>query len=1077
VSVRELWAIHNLEGGNTARQLVMPRADATVRDADDETATLDCGDDTVLVHRAVRAGERDEPVLTPGLDARGLLSCDPNHLSWARTPSPAHPDDVLRRLAGRFRLVEETAESPGFRAPQAGAIHSVLGYWTTEARRDAIVVMPTGTGKTDTMVALFAGACPRRLLVLVPSDALRTQVADTFEELGVLPDIGAVEEGPPCFPVVGRLRAGLKTDSEARSFARRCNVVVATPQALNASTPSARGVFAKEFDVLFVDEAHHVAARTWATVRSEFEDKKVVQFTATPYREDRQDLGGKIVYSFPLGLAQRHDYFSPINYRAVRALGDEDKHIARTALDQLRSDLDAGHDHVVMARVNRKARADEVVEIYRELGPEFSPIVLYSGHMPARDRSAAINSLRYRSTRVVVCVDMLGEGFDLPALKIAAIHDPHKSLGITLQFVGRFARVHADVGDATIVVGRPDALHDENLRSLYGEDPDWNLLIRDLSERATQAEEDATEFDEGFMNVPTGLAAHAINPKMSTVVFRTSCDEWDPQAALDFVGSDRALTNPIPHNPRASVAWLVTRSETTTSWGPDLGYTDIEHEMYAMYWNRHLGLLYINSSNNESGDTHHEHLAAALTGGRAELIRGEDVFRIYGGVQRLVATNLGVLDIRNRARRFAMFSGPDVTAGFPTAEQETKTQTNIFANGHDNGDRVHLGASLKGRVWSWQPAGTLWHWIQWCDDVGRKLINTSIDIDEVFSNFIRPEVLTERPSLVVLGVEWPADVYSSLTGDLRVSSAGHECPAIDAELAVREHNTAGPIQIAVRTPEWTVPYELDITADGISAQPASDAKVRVISTSRDIDFADYVTQRGITLLLEHDAVIEAPGVLYRPSREVPGFPRRGLRTHIPWDGIDITVEAQGPTKKPNSIQRRVIDTMLARGVGWASPDGAAETWELIIDDDGSNELADVVGVSRHGDTLHVQLVHCKYSTETTPGGRVGDLYEVCGQAQKSVARRRDLTLLVPHLIRRERNRRRRGRSGFEAGDANLLYEIESQLHTVKLELGIVIVQPGVSAAAASAVQLDLLASTEMYVLEVGGASLAVVVSE
>lgn len=87
-------------------------------------------------------------------------------------------------------------------------------------------------------------------------------------------------------------------------------------------------------------------------------------------------------------------------------------------------------------------------------------------------------------------------------LKIAAIHDLHKSLGITLQFVGRFARVQAGVGDATVVVGRSDAIHDDNLRSLYSEDPDWNLLIRDLSERATAAEEEASEFDEGFSDVP-----------------------------------------------------------------------------------------------------------------------------------------------------------------------------------------------------------------------------------------------------------------------------------------------------------------------------------------------------------------------------------------------------------------------------------------------------------------------------------------------------------------------------------------------------------------------------------------------
>ena len=35
-----------------------------------------------------------------------------------------------------------------------------------------------------------------------------------------------------------------------------------------------------------------------------------------------------------------------------------------------------------------------------------------------------------------------------PPLKVAAIHDPHKSLAVTLQFVGRFARVGGEgLGD------------------------------------------------------------------------------------------------------------------------------------------------------------------------------------------------------------------------------------------------------------------------------------------------------------------------------------------------------------------------------------------------------------------------------------------------------------------------------------------------------------------------------------------------------------------------------------------------------------------------------------------------------
>lgn len=44
----------------------------------------------------------------------------------------------------------------------------------------------------------------------------------------------------------------------------------------------------------------------------------------------------------------------------------------------------------------------------------------------------------------MICVDMLGEGFDFPNLKIAAIHEPHKSLASTLQFIGRFARTNAE---------------------------------------------------------------------------------------------------------------------------------------------------------------------------------------------------------------------------------------------------------------------------------------------------------------------------------------------------------------------------------------------------------------------------------------------------------------------------------------------------------------------------------------------------------------------------------------------------------------------------------------------------------
>ena len=50
---------------------------------------------------------------------------------------------------------------------------------------------------------------------------------------------------------------------------------------------------------------------------------------------------------------------------------------------------------------------------------------------------------------IAVCVDMLGEGFDLPELKIAAFHDIRKILAVTLQLAGRFMRARPALGAAT----------------------------------------------------------------------------------------------------------------------------------------------------------------------------------------------------------------------------------------------------------------------------------------------------------------------------------------------------------------------------------------------------------------------------------------------------------------------------------------------------------------------------------------------------------------------------------------------------------------------------------------------------
>jgi superfamily II DNA or RNA helicase len=71
------------------------------------------------------------------------------------------------------------------RPPQLGALHAILAYHSTESVDPITIVLPTGTGKTETMLAAFCHD-PRRTLVVVPSASLRTQIGEKFATLGVL---------------------------------------------------------------------------------------------------------------------------------------------------------------------------------------------------------------------------------------------------------------------------------------------------------------------------------------------------------------------------------------------------------------------------------------------------------------------------------------------------------------------------------------------------------------------------------------------------------------------------------------------------------------------------------------------------------------------------------------------------------------------------------------------------------------------------------------------------------------------------------------------------------------------------
>lgn len=795
--------------GNVARQLLQPEQVGSI-----EGREITLADNTTVVRVVSGPGVLDEG--ERALKAAGsTLRQDPvgpAGLSWiGRLPRSA-PVDVLDSFTGAFQFKIETDEPfSGLRLPQAGALHAVLGYRTTGMSDPATVVLPTGTGKTETMVALLVAERLERLLVVVPSDALRSQIAGKFEELGVLQRAGVVSEGA-LRPVVGQIKHAFSDSESASSFARQCNVMIATPSALFSSAAEVTSALLETCTDLFVDEAHHVAASTWRQIVDGFGERRTVQFTATPFREDGHALGGRQIYRLPLRRAQELEYFSPIDYTSVVDFQDPHRALAQRAVDRLESDLGAGLDHVLLARVKWVSRADEILELYKDIAPHLKPVAVHS-RLSARERAARLSAVREGEARVIVCVDMLGEGFDMPQLKVAAIHDPHKSLGVTLQFVGRFARVAGPkVGRASVFVGPPEHDYDERLRRLYAEDADWNALIHELADDAVSAAADLEEFEAGFGRAPGGVAMRSLSPKMSTVVYRTSCEDWRPEEILSVFPEESLLTRPLPINHEAKVSWFVVELRAPVRWGELATVDEVSYHLFVLYWDATSGLLYINSSD-KSGV--HEHLAKAVCGAGVGLVKGDDVYRAMHNIQRLVPTNVGLLDVRNQNRRFTMLVGANVVEGLPSADAETKAQTNIFASGFEFGERTTIGASLKGRIWSYAAARSLKHWTEWCDHIGRKVTDQTILKPAIMANFIRPVELEDRPVLIPLAVEWPWETWIGPGSSRQLVRGGEAFPLIEAEIAVTRFEATGPLEIAIVTPGWTAPYRINIGQDGL----------------------------------------------------------------------------------------------------------------------------------------------------------------------------------------------------------------------------------------------------------------------
>jgi superfamily II DNA or RNA helicase len=189
-------------------------------------------------------------------------------------------------------------------------------------------------------------------LVLTPSRLVREQLAENFRSLVDLRKLAAIDSVVRS-PEVATVAKYLQT-AEAWAALEAFDVVVATVPSVSPRIGFVANPPPALFDLILVDEAHHSPARTWAALLRELSTSRQCLFTATPYRRDEKELGGKIVFQYDMKRARDDGVFGEIRFEPVSSERHEpaDAAIARAVAARFANDRAAGLKHLVMVRAD-----------------------------------------------------------------------------------------------------------------------------------------------------------------------------------------------------------------------------------------------------------------------------------------------------------------------------------------------------------------------------------------------------------------------------------------------------------------------------------------------------------------------------------------------------------------------------------------------------------------------------------------------------------------------------------------------------------------------------------------------------
>lgn len=321
-----------------------------------------------------------------------------------------------------------------------------------KGKRSALVVMPTGTGKTVCFAHIARNAVKRVMVIAHREELVQQAVSKIRSVTGLSPDVEMAEYK------AGRLY--------------KSPVVVASVQTLCAPFHNVYRMDKfdpHEFDMLVIDEAHHATAASYRRVVDHFSKNpnlRTVGFTATPDRADKSALGlvfESVAFNYEIMQAMHDGWLVPIETQQVIVGGMDFSHVKTVAGDLNQGELStimeqekvlhgvvspaieiaAGRKTLVFAA--SVSHAERMSEIFNRHGVRSA--IVHGGTFKD-DRRKILQAYADGKIQVLCNCGVAVEGFDCPTIEVVVIARPTKSRSLYTQMVGRGTRVLPNTVDS-----------------------------------------------------------------------------------------------------------------------------------------------------------------------------------------------------------------------------------------------------------------------------------------------------------------------------------------------------------------------------------------------------------------------------------------------------------------------------------------------------------------------------------------------------------------------------------------------------------------------------------------------------